>query len=248
MAGLTYKYTHNWFMNLTAKLWKMFLVPHRAGIARYLEVGVAEGQSMVWVLQNLLDDKPHAHAVGIDPFLDSRNWHDGEGAGHRASAIHNISVALGEMPTVDIPLEGPHVVAWSPTKRPAVKLLVEQSQKAMMWPAIQEQPPFDLAYVDGNHDGQNALMDIVLCFERLRDGGILVVDDYERAMRGGRPQVLPAVNAFEKCYHGLFDPIYYHYKQVAFIKRTKRRRRRDYPPMLIAVPCVIPDGETGGGD
>jgi SAM-dependent methyltransferase len=247
MAGLAYKFSHNWFQNLTAKLWTEFLLPRKAGIARYLEVGVAEGQSLVWVLNNLLADKPDGHAVGIDPFLDSRNWHEGEGASHKAMAINNVSVALGELPTGQEEYDGGRcdAIYWLPAQRPTVNLLVEPSQSCLMSPAITDQKPFDLAYVDGNHDGQNALLDIVLCYELLRDGGILVIDDYERAMRGGRPQVLPAVNAFEETYHGLFDPIYYHYKQVAFVKRTKRRRRRDYPPMLVAVPCIIPDGETG---
>jgi hypothetical protein len=235
----SYTFSHNWFNNLTAKIWQAHLLPHKPSIQSYLEVGVCEAQSLVWVLENLLDGKPHGMAVGVDPFLDSRNWHKGEGDTAKRLAFGNLSALTGVQP---VRTEGTPSWTWITGGRfPAVELITEPSQ---LW-LKKEHREFDLAYVDGNHDAPNALLDILLCFNLLRVGGILVIDDYDRRQaRGGRIQVQAAVQAFEDTHHGLYDELYRHYKQVAFVKQN-RRRRGEYPPMLVAQPCIIPDGPTG---
>ena len=246
-----FTFTHQWFHNLTAKLWSRYLLPHKAGIDRYLEIGVAEGQSLIWVLQHLLDDKPAGYAVGVDPFLDARNWHHGEGDAHKVAALGNISAMLGRQEIRLYYTDQRHrdFKYWRwPLHGDGPMDALESYCEIQPYPSqeylLRERREFDLAYVDGNHDAQNALLDILLAYNLLRDGGILVIDDYERHLRGGRPQVRPAVDAFEITHHGLFDPIYRHPKQVAFVKRAKRRRRREYPPMLEAVPAITPTGDT----
>lgn len=234
----TYTFSHNWFNNLTAKIWSKCLLPHKPRISSYLEVGVCEAQSLVWVLENLLDDKVDGIAVGVDPFLDSRNWHKGEGDTAKRLAFGNLSAHMGVQPGHS---EGSTSWTWMRGRSPFVELRAEPSQQWLK----KEHREFDLVYVDGNHDAPNALLDILLCFNLLRVGGILVIDDYDRRQaRGGRIQVQAAVQAFEDTHHGLYDELYRHYKQVAFIKQN-RRRRGEYPPMLVAQPCIVPDGPTG---
>lgn len=235
-------FQHNWFNHLTGKLWAEYLMRYKPSISRYLECGVAEGQSMLWVLKNLLDDKPEGYAVGVDPFLDARSWHSGEGDAHRANAVGNLTALLGGKPvsfTNGMYLWG---IRADGKERPVICELHQQPSQAYLKIEHRE---FDMAYVDGNHEAPKAMLDILLCFGLLREGGLLVVDDYERYMRGGMPQVRPAVNAFMSTHRGYFDVVYEHPKQIAFIKRKKLRRRGDYPPTLIAVPSIEPSGDTG---
>lgn len=58
-------------------------------------------------------------------------------------------------------------------------------------------PGFDVVYVDGDHTATVVLHDAVLSFELLKEGGLLVFDDY----RGGAG-VLRAVDAFASCNGG----------------------------------------------
>ena len=81
------EFQHNWFANLTAKLWDRFVVPRFANVAgplNYLEIGVADGMSMLYALEHF--GRPGGLFVGIDPFWNSRGWHTGEGLAHEQRA------------------------------------------------------------------------------------------------------------------------------------------------------------------
>lgn len=56
---------------------------------------------------------------------------------------------------------------------------------------------FDLVYIDGSHHGRHVLEDAVLCWLRLKTGGILIFDDYRftgNRPKGRRPR--DAINLF----------------------------------------------------
>ncbi len=64
-----YKFTHDWTSRNIAS-WTKLMEPWRGkpGV-QYLEIGVFEGGSLFWMLENILTD-PTAHATGIDFFED----------------------------------------------------------------------------------------------------------------------------------------------------------------------------------
>src|SRR5579872_599214 len=55
------------FLSPNLPVWEKFLAPLRGkpGI-RYLEIGVLEGRSLFWMLENIFTD-PTSHATAIDP-------------------------------------------------------------------------------------------------------------------------------------------------------------------------------------
>ena len=64
---------------------------------------------------------------------------------------------------------------------------------------------FDLIYIDGSHEAPDVLADAVLAFPLLRQGGIMIFDDYLWSMhRPGTQDVLlmpkPAIDAFMNIY------------------------------------------------
>ncbi|MDQ0041820.1 putative O-methyltransferase YrrM [Variovorax boronicumulans] len=64
---------------------------------------------------------------------------------------------------------------------------------------------FDFIYIDGSHQAPDVLADAVLAFRLLRNGGVIVFDDYLWAeeLAGGKDPLRcpkPAIDAFVNCY------------------------------------------------
>ncbi len=235
-------YQHVWFRDLSAKLWERYLLPRfeRREPVWYCETGTCEAMSLIWALEHF--NKPGALCVGIDPFWNSRHWHVQEGDEHRKATVSNVSAWFTwEHRTDDHCLDGvnqsetlPKEYIWSSTDGPRCEVHAESSDVYLQ----RETRRFDVCFVDGSHNADIALLDIILMFRLLKDGGVLIVDDYDREIRGGRPQVKPAVDAFVMAFRGYFDRLYEHQRQIAFVKRP--RRRRGYPPILECGPVIQP--------
>ncbi len=66
-----------------------------------------------------------------------------------------------------------------------------------------EREPYDLVYIDGSHFAKDVMVDAVLAFEMLVDGGHIIFDDYEWSKRLGAPFIpKTAIDAFLSVYEG----------------------------------------------
>jgi len=64
-----FRFTRNWFRRRNQATFEEYVLPMWAGKPiTYLEIGVYEGQSLTWMMQNVLTH-PDSRAVGIDPWL-----------------------------------------------------------------------------------------------------------------------------------------------------------------------------------
>ena len=60
---------------------------------------------------------------------------------------------------------------------------------------------YDIIYVDGSHSADDVLEDAVLSWRLLKDGGLLIFDDYELPILvSPRDRPKPAITAFVRCY------------------------------------------------
>jgi predicted O-methyltransferase YrrM len=63
---------------------------------------------------------------------------------------------------------------------------------------------YDIIYIDGSHDRPDVLEDAVLCWRLLKEGGIMIFDDYRYLGRRGSDNkvVSPkaAIDAFVQCF------------------------------------------------
>jgi predicted O-methyltransferase YrrM len=119
---------------------------------RYLEVGIFEGRSAVWMLENILTD-PSARLTGIDPFSDPHYTQD-RSKSYKDVFYSNLKLT-GSEDKADI------IVGYSQTE--LRKLPLES---------------FDIIYIDGSHNSGDVLEDAVLSWRLLKVGGILIFDDY----------------------------------------------------------------------
>jgi|TARA_Y100000296_G_C5098454_1_gene218610 hypothetical protein len=199
--------TNNWFDKGAKATWEKHLLPLKDRVDSYLEIGVMEGQSMRWILENLQPTK----AVGVDPWVTPRDGKEEAYAMFRDNAFHNLR-------------------GWLLEDDFDLKLIELSSWQAFTGPYIDEDIPdnsFDLAYVDGSHWGNHAMEDMMHVWRKLKSGkgrkerlggGIMVVDDIHRRWHRGRALVRPAVEAFRLAYDGLYSVLYEVPHQVAFIK------------------------------
>ena len=76
---------------------------------------------------------------------------------------------------------------------------------------------FDIIYIDGNHEPEYVLEDAVLAFRKLKDGGMLIFDDYGW---GGPDLTTRGIDAFISGYHKRITVLGEQETQV-FVKKIK---------------------------
>ena len=147
-----YTFQTNWF-EVHVPVWEAVLEDYvgEPGV-QYLEIGLFEGGSAMWMLENVLTH-PTSHLTGIDPFEDTTSYEANfptyperfhsnlelSGAEDRATIIKGFS----QTEMRDLPLEH-----------------------------------YDIIYIDGSHLLPDALEDLVLAWRLLEPGGVLIFDDY----------------------------------------------------------------------
>ncbi|MCM8819827.1 MAG: class I SAM-dependent methyltransferase, partial [Candidatus Omnitrophica bacterium] len=109
----------------------------------YLEIGVFEGRSFFWMLENILTH-PTSTATGIDIFSSEykKNFYEN---------LKNSSLAK------------------------KVKIIEGFAEVELRKLNLKF---YDIIYIDGGHTAPSVLMDSMLCWPLLKNGGILIFDDY----------------------------------------------------------------------
>jgi predicted O-methyltransferase YrrM len=156
MRGLKrtdYNFTSDWFSKKSPP-WEVALKDFAGKPdVHYLEVGVYEGRSVIWMLENVLTH-PSSHVTGIDIFYKLGEGDMGYSAEQQKIYEDNVILAGGEGRSTT---------------------LAEWSQIALRTLPIDS---FDIIYIDGSHMATPVLEDAILSFRLLKLGGVLIFDDY----------------------------------------------------------------------
>jgi len=186
-----YEWTRDAFTQNVA-VWQKVLEPY-AGREdlRYLEVGLFEGRSAIWMLENVLTH-PSSRLVGIDPFDDPYGVEGVEARFYanleKSGAAKRVQVIKGysQLELRKLPLES-----------------------------------FDIIYIDGSHDAPDVLEDAVLAHRLLKAGGMLMFDDYTWNLKVPllrRPEA--AIEAFAFFFGGRLEVVHAGY-QVMMKRRPE---------------------------
>jgi predicted O-methyltransferase YrrM len=177
-------FTQDWFSR-SIPSWQFLLsrITQKRPHLRVLEVGVFEGKSTCWLLENFCKS-PESAIVAIDSFQGGIEHKGMELATLRARFESNIA-AVGSAAKVEI-REGYSLPQ-------LVRLVAEGTE------------PFDFISIDASHQAPDVLGDAVLGFQLLNPGGVMAFDDYLWSpMRPGteNPLLLPkaAIDAFTTLY------------------------------------------------
>jgi len=138
-----YLFSSDWF-TYHIRVWEELLTEFKgkAGV-RYLEIGVFEGRSAIWMLENILTH-PSARLTAVDIFPDD----------------------LQERFVGNLDKSG---------FRDKAEIFKGKSQEI-----LRELPlaSYDLIYIDGSHRAKHVLLDAALSWDLLKEGGLLIFDDY----------------------------------------------------------------------
>ena len=121
----------------------------------FLEIGAFEGRATCWLLENGLSDK--GSIVCVDPFSGSLE-HGG------------------------IDMQAVEARFWSNTAQSRKNTQVVSLMKKTSYEALAEMVgykyAFDFIYVDGVHSAEGALTDACMAWGLLKQGGVMLFDDY----------------------------------------------------------------------
>lgn len=182
-----YVFTRNWADRGQAN-WHEHLAYLAGKPFTYLEIGVFEGRSGCWMLDDFLTH-PSSRYIGIDLWEFDRRY-DGKQVEARARANLSRHAAKAEL------LKGPsHWLLRSPRWLPAT---------------------IDVGLIDGDHGATGVLSDSVLVWPLVKPGGVMIWDDYcdRRRHRGIRK----AADAFLSCIEGSYLPLFQSRQQLAIRK------------------------------
>ena len=176
----TPSFTQDWFSR-SIPSWTLILnkLSERTTHLRILEVGVFEGRSTCWLLQNHCKT-PESSIVAIDSFQG--------GIEHQGMELGTLRKRFeANIATVESPAQVEIREGFSLPE--LAKLIAEGYQR------------FDFISIDASHQAPDVLGDAVLGFELLKPGGVMAFDDYIWSpMRPGteNPLLLPkaAIDAF----------------------------------------------------
>src|SRR5260370_1873303 len=155
------KLTQDWFTPHIPTLEKYLGKYKSMTDIRAIEIGCFEGRSTRWFLENILTGK-NSHIHVIDTFAVNTEY---EGVD-----TNNLLEKFSENVVVDFPEK--------------VFINVGKSQHLM--------PNFhnfqaDFIYIDGSHTAPDAFIDAINSWQAVRNGGLLIFDDYEWGI--GLPEI-----------------------------------------------------------
>jgi predicted O-methyltransferase YrrM len=157
----------------------------------FLEIGAFEGRSTCWLLENGLSDK--GSIVCIDPFSGSVEHGGIDFKAVEARFWSNTSEAKHAEQKVSL------------MKMTSYKALAEM---------IGYKYAFDFIYVDGSHAPDIALTDACMAWGLLKQGGVMLFDDYQYPHEDTKK----GINAFLSGFEGQYEIILNNY-QLAVQKK-----------------------------
>jgi hypothetical protein len=182
-----------WFNRGGARPFNKHVLPLAGQKLHYLEIGVFDGDGLVWMLKNVLTH-PRSRAWAVDPWLPLLPWRDAE------------------------EMEGHYQRTWRAC-RPYGKKVKLHRQMSSVFLRQHNIPPhwFDVVYIDGDHNAIPCLDDLVLTWPLLKVGGIMIIDDY-KLNHPADYMVKAVVDGVMDAIYGPYVEELFHGYQVAYRK------------------------------
>jgi predicted O-methyltransferase YrrM len=181
--GTSYEIVNNWFNMINISHYKNRPI-------NYLEIGTFYGANILSVAISYGLHK-NSKLYCVDPWEDYDNYPEYK---DKQNVIYNSFLNNIENSGVKD------------------KIIINRGYSNIKVPMFQDEF-FDIIYIDGNHEPSYVLEDAVLCFRKLKKGGIMIFDDYG----WGDTQV--GIDGFLSGYHKKIEMIGQRKMQI-FLKKT----------------------------
>lgn len=156
-----FQFTRRWFVKRNLATFRDYLMPEWSGKQMtYLEIGVFEGMSMVWMLQHVLTH-PRSKAVGVDPWLMTTKLDSSFMNDVQNRARHNTK------PWAD------RCQLWQANSAEILRRMGHKGFSGINKESV------DVCMIDGDHNELAVLDDARLVFPLVKPGGWILFDDVE---------------------------------------------------------------------
>lgn len=154
-----YDFTNDWF-DQNIVVWDSLLP--RFGPKRFLEIGSFEGRSACYLIETFGKDQPiEIHCVDT--------WEGG--VEHGYAVMSDVEKRFDKNVQNALRKAGNPGTIVKKHKKPSYVALAELI-------TVERQAPFDVLYIDGSHQAHDVLSDAVMGFHLVRQGGLMIFDDY----------------------------------------------------------------------
>jgi predicted O-methyltransferase YrrM len=155
-----YQFTQDWF-HWSPKVWEQLvpLLSGEAGKRTFIEIGSFEGRSTVWIAENMMQNG--------DWIICIDTWEGGEE--HSAE----------DMAAVEARFD--HNTQLFGIKHNYERVINKNKGKSTHYLAYElhdQKTQADFIYIDGSHTAPDVLTDACMAWPLLKQGGIMVFDDY----------------------------------------------------------------------
>jgi len=158
------EFTRSWFLNRNLPTFREYIYPEWQGKPiTYLEIGVFEGMSLVWMLQHVLTH-PNCRAIGIDPWLMTSKLDSDYMREVMSRATKNTSKWRWQGICGLIQANSAEVLR---------RMVRKNGYEGISRESV------DICMIDGNHNDYAVLDDALLCLQLVKPGGWLLFDDIE---------------------------------------------------------------------
>jgi predicted O-methyltransferase YrrM len=153
-----YKFTQDWFSH-NIPVWEQLVksLPERKS---FLEIGSFEGRSTVWIVENMMEDGGHIDCVDT---WEGSEEHDGIDMSEVIRNFRHNAKLLGKKYPERTVCEHWESSQWA----------LSQFNASMEGDTV-----YDFIYIDGSHVAKDVLTDACMAWPLLKQGGLLVFDDY----------------------------------------------------------------------
>jgi predicted O-methyltransferase YrrM len=184
-----------WFSKRAKATFEEYIKPRYAGHPiHYLEIGVWQGDSLVWMLDHVLTHED-AKATAVDPWIQMLPKHTQQNMNARYEKTVSRVAKYRDKCTV----------------------YREFSSRWLRQYSTRYWNQLDMVYVDGDHAALTCLDDIVLSWPLLKIGGVMLIDDYTVNTR--RPNIVPdAVDAVMPTVFAPYVKRFVHAGQSGYVK------------------------------
>jgi len=159
-----FEFTCNWFLNRNLPTFREYVYPKWQGKPiTYLEIGVFEGMSMVWMLQHVLTHMD-SKAVGIDPWLITAKLSAEEMGDVMTRATKNTSTFRWQ---------GVCSLICGNSIEVLTRMLRRGGFEGIKKNSV------DICMIDGDHTAPAVLENSRKCLKLMKPGGWMLFDDVE---------------------------------------------------------------------